>query len=199
MKLVAVIAASLLSVAAFAQSPAVETETASAGLLGKRYVAAGFGWTDLKHSSVDSLAAGLSVNVPVKANLDLTASYGYSWLEGATGIGHTASLAATGYVARGEDKFFGSLSAGYAWVDNRFDSDHPVWGVEVGVERSLNDKFAATLSVGYNDDLGQRRESTWNVALGASYNVTSAIVATAEVAYVEFGSFGYMAGVAYRF
>ena len=71
MKLVAVFAASFLSVAALAQSTTVETESASAGLLGKRYVAAGFGWTDINHSSVEGMAAGLNLNVPVHTNFDL--------------------------------------------------------------------------------------------------------------------------------
>lgn len=199
MKLVAVIAASLLTVAAFAQSPAVETETASAGLLGKRYLGAGFAWTDIKDSSIEGLDAGLVVNVPVNANVDLTASYGYSWVEGVIGVGHTASVAATAYTTKGENKYYGSLSTGYAWVENRFDKDHMVWGAEVGIERAVNDKVATSFSVGYDDDFGQHRESYWNVAIGASYNVTSKIVATAEVALIEGGSVSYLSGVAYRF
>ncbi len=199
MKLVAVFAASLLSVAAFAQSAAVEPQAASAGLIGKRYIGTGFGWTDINHSSIEGLGAGIDVNVPVTANLDITASYGFSWVEGVIGVGHTASVAATSYITRGDSKYYGSLSTGYAWVENRFDKDHQVWGVEVGIERAVNEKISSTFSVGYDDDLGQHREGAWDVAIGATYNICSKLVGTAEISLIEGGSISYVAGVAYRF
>lgn len=199
MKLVALVAASLLSVAAFAQSATVEPQTASAGLIGKRYIGTGFGWTDINHSSVEGLGAGIDVNVPVNANFDLTASYAYSWVEGVIGVGHTASVAATGYITRGDDKYFAALSTGYAWIENLFDKDHMVWGAEVGIERAVNEKVSSTFSVGYDDDFGQHRDSAWDVTVGATYNFSAKLVGTAEVSLIEGGSIGYLAGVAYRF
>ncbi len=197
MKLVAVIAASVLSVAAFAQTTAVDTETSSAGLIGKRYVDTGFSWVDINNSSVEGMDAGLAVNVPVNANFDVSLGYSYAWLEGAEELGHTVNAAVTGYITRGENKPFARLNVGYDWA--KFDSDHGIWGAAVGIERAVNSKLSSTLSVGYGDDFGQHRQGAWNVALGATYNVTSKIVVSAEVAYIELGSLGYTAGVAYRF
>lgn len=199
MKLVAVFAASLLSVAALAQSTVVETETVTAGLLGKRYVAAGFGWTDLNHSTVESMGAALDLNVPVHTNFDLSLNYGYSWLEGATEIGHVLNAAVTGYITRGENKPYLTLSTGYVWANRNFDRDHGVWGAEVGIERAVNDKISSTFSVGYDDDFRNHGEGLWDVSIGATYNFTDKLVGTAEVSYIEYGSIGYTAGVAFRF
>jgi len=197
MKLVAVLAASLLSVAAFAQNATVGTETAAAGLLGKRYVETGFSWTDINRSSVEAMSTGLDINVPVSANFDVSIGYGYSWLEGAECLGHTANAAVTGYITRGDSKPFARLNVGYDWA--KYDSDHGFWGARVGIERAVNAKVSSTFSVGYGDDFGQHRVGAWDVAIGATYDLTSKIVLSAEVAYIECGSIGYSAGVAYRF
>lgn len=201
MKLVAVFAASLLSVAALAQSTTAETETVTAGLLGNRYVAAGFGWTDINHSTVEAMDAGLTVNVPVLANVDLSLGYSYGWLEGDIGLAHELNTAVTGYITRGQDKYFASAVLGYDWIDNdrNIGGDHAVWGAEAGVERAVNDKVSVTLSAGYADDFGQHRDSLWNGTIGATYNFTAKVVGAASVSLIEGGSIGYTAGVAYRF
>jgi hypothetical protein len=199
MKLVAVIAASLLSAAAFAQTATVETETASAGLLGKRYLGVGFAWTDLNRSSVEGMGAALGVNVPVTANVDVSLSYGYAWLEGAQDLGHSGVASVTGYAVQGANKPFATLSLGYDWANSIVDSDHGFWGVDVGVQRSLTEKISATFSVGYDDDFGQHRAGLWSTTIGADYALTSKLVASAAVSYIEYGSIGYSAGLAYRF
>ena len=199
MKLVAVFAASLISVAAFAQSATVETEAVTSGLIGKRYIAAGFGWTDINHSSVDGLGTGLTLNVPVHTNFDFTLGYGYSWLEGAVGVGHSANAALTGYITRGAFKPFASVNTGYEWLENRFDSDHGVWGANVGVEFEVSSKLSCSVSAGYGDDFRNHGEGIWDATVGATYNFTDTLVGTAEVSYIEYGSIGYMAGLAYRF
>ena len=199
MKLVAVIAASFLTVASFAQSAKVETETETAGLIGKRYVSAGFGWTDINNSSVEGMGTGVDVNIPFHTNFDLTVGYSYSWLEGAIDLGHTASLGVTGYITRGENKYYATLSTGYVWASDDFDSDHGIWGARAGIERAVTEKISASFSVGYDDDFGQHRDAVCDVAIGGTYNITSKLVASAEVAYIEYGSVGYSAGLAYRF
>jgi hypothetical protein len=199
MKLVAVFAASLISVAAFAQSATVETETVTSGLLGKRYVSTGFAWTDINNSSVEGMSAGLNLNVPVHTNFDLNLGYGYSWLEGAVGLGHSANAALTGYITRGAFKPFASVSTGYQWTEKRFDSDHGIWGAEVGVECELSSKLACDVSVGYDDDFRNHGEGLWDASVGATYNFTDKLVGMAKVSYVEYGSVGYMAGLAVRF
>lgn len=195
MKHVSALAASLLSVAAFAQDAA----PASAGLLGQRYVDTGFSWVDINHSSVEGMSYGLSVNLPVNSNFDVAAYYGYSWTEGAFEIGHSAGVAVTAYTAYNDYKPFATLSTGYNWMNNDLDGDHGVWGVEVGVERTITAKIAATVSVGYDDDFGQHRDGAWDVTLGGTYNITDKLVAEADIALIEGGSIGYGLGVAYRF
>lgn len=199
MKLVAVFAASLISVAAFAQSATVETETVTSGLLGKRYVSAGFGWTDINNSSVEGMATGLNLNVPVHTNFDLNLGYGYSWLEHSVGIGHSANAALTGYITRGAFKPFASVSTGYEWIEKRFDSDHGVWGAKVGVECELSSKLACEVDVCYDDDFRNHGEGMWDTSIGATYNFTDTLVGMAKVTYIEYGSIGYMGGLAVRF
>ena len=205
MKLVAVLAASCLSVAAFAQnvttSVPTETESVTAGLLGKRYVAAGFGWTDINNSSVEMMTTGLTVNVPVHTNFDVALNYGYYWLEGNVGLAHELSADVTGYITRGQDKYFATATLGYDYFDNdrNLGGDHGIWAATAGVERALNDKLALIVSGTYADDFGQHRDSEWKATLGANYNFTSSLVGTAEVSYIEGGSLGYVAGLAYRF
>ena len=199
MKLVAVFAASLISVAAFAQSATVETETVTSGLIGKRYVSAGFAWTDINNSSVEGMGAGLNLNVPVHANFDLNLGYGYSWLEHAVGVGHTANASLIGYMTRGALKPFASVSTGYEWIEKRFDSDHGVWGAEAGFEYELTSKLACKVSVGYDDDFRNHGDGLWDATIGANYNFTDKLVGLAEVSYIEYGSVGYMAGLAVRF
>jgi hypothetical protein len=200
MKLIAVIAASTISAVAFAQDTTVSTETtATAGLLGSRYVAAGFGWTDINHSRIDAMSTGLTLNVPVTANVDVSLGYAYSWAEGAIDLGHAAGATVTGYLVRGQYKPFASASLGYDWSPNSIDKDHGIWGADAGVEYALSDKFAVTASTGYTDDFGQHRDSQWDATVGASYNFTAKFVGTASVSYIEGGSFGYNAGIAYRF
>lgn len=196
MKLIAVLAASTLSVAAFAQT---QTATVDSGLIGSRYVSAGFGWTDINHSSVEGMSTGLDVNLPLNANFDLSLDYSYAWLEGAVDVGHTVDAGLTGYIARGQDKYFAEASLGYSWIDGRFDDDHAVWGVAAGIERSVSDKVSCTLSAGYDDDFGNHREGSWDGTVGATYSFTAKLVGQASVSLIEGGSIGYAAGVAYRF
>ncbi len=201
MKLAAVLTASLLSVAAFAQSATVETESATAGLLGKRYVGAGFGWTDINRSSVEAMGTGLELNLPVHPNFDIGVNYGYSWLEGAEEIGHTLGASVTGYLTRAENKPYARLSLGQFWGNDDWynDSDFGIWSAEVGVERAVTDKLSLTFGVSYADNFEKGDNGSWSTALGGTYNLTDSLVATAEVAWIEYGSVGYTAGLAFRF
>jgi hypothetical protein len=199
MKLVAVIAASLLAVGAFAQSATVESQSASAGLIGKRYVDAGFGWIDIRHGSEDLFGAGLSVNVPVHANFDVSLDYSHSYITNWTNLSDYLGTSITGYVPRGDSKYFARVALGYSWAQSWASSDHAVWGTDVGIERAVNDKVSATFSVGYDDDFGQHRDGLWDVSVGGTYAFTSKIVGTAEISYIEYGDVGYSLGMAYRF
>lgn len=201
MKLAAVLTASILSVAAFAQSATVETESATAGLLGKRFVGVGFGWLDVNHSSVEAMSTGLEFNLPVHTNIDLGLGYGYTWLEGAEEIGHTLGASVTGYFTRAENKPYARLSIGQFWGNDDwyYDADYAIWGAEVGVERAVTDKLSLTFSVSYNDDFENGDNGSWSTALGGTYNLTDALVATADVSWLEYGSVGYTAGLAFRF
>lgn len=201
MKLAAAFTASLLSVAAFAQSATVEPSVATAGLLGKRYVGTGFSWADYNHSGIEGVGTGLDFNLPVHANIDLGLGYSYSWLEGAEEIGHTLGASVTGYITRAENKPYVRLSIGQFWGnDDWYDDDSiGIWGAEVGVERAVSDKLSLTFSVSYNDNFENGDNGAWSTALGGTYNITDALVATAEVAYIEYGTIGYTAGLAFRF
>ena len=199
MKLVAIIAASLLSVSAFAQTGAVQTETTAAGLLGKRYVEAGLGWVDYRHSSRDGFGAGVDVNVPVHTNIDVNLSYQHSYVQNWINIGDYVGTSVTGYFTRGDSKPYARLGLGYSWSQSWIDSDHGVWNGEVGIERSVNDKVSASFSVGYDDDFRSHSDGLWNVAVGGTYAFCPKVVGTAKISYIEYGSVGYTVGLAYRF
>ena len=199
MKLVAVIAASLLTVGAFAQSATVESQNASAGLLGKRYVEAGFGWVDFRQSSRDAFGTGVDVNIPVHANFDVNLGYAHTYIQHWLNAGDKIGGTVTGYVARGDSKYFASLGLAYSWSPVRFGSDYTMWNGEVGIEHAVTDKLSTSFSVGYVDDFGQHRDSKWDVSVGTSYAFCPKFVGTASVSYIEYGALGYTAGLAYRF
>ena len=100
MKLAGVCAAILAGSTVFAQqTPAPAVETASSGLLGKRYVEAGFGVTDYNHFGLDLYSTGVGVNLPVASSLDVGLAYSYSWLESFSDFdAHTLAASVTEFV-----------------------------------------------------------------------------------------------------
>jgi len=204
MKLAGVCAAILAGSTVFAQqapAPAVET-TASSGLLGQRYVEAGFGVTDVNHFGLDLYSAGVGVNLPVASSFDVGFAYAYSWLESFSDVdAHTIAASVTEFVDVGAVsglKAFGTATLGYQWFDN--DDEETFWGVDLGVEYSLNSKVSASASIGYVDNFhGPSDDGSWDGTVRANYWLTDSVVANVAVSLVEGGTVVYGAGASLKF
>jgi hypothetical protein len=198
-KLIGIVAVSFASLIAGLTSRAQEAATtpASSGLLGKRYVEAGFSFIDVNHTGTDVYGTGVNANLPITSNIDLGVSYDYGWVEGHSSFdSHLLDVAATTYFAQGAFKPFGSVSLGYNWVDGY---NRSVWGVAGGVEFEVNSKVSVTGSVGYDDDFKKGDNSSWNGAVSGHYWLTKDIAASATIALIEGGDVGYGVSVLWKF
>lgn len=205
MKLAGVCAALVAGSAVYAQqAPAVET-AASSGLLGKRYVEAGFAATDVNHTKRDVFGTGVAVNLPVASSLDVGFAYNYAWAEGNSDLNaSTLAASVTEFVdVTGVSglKAFGTLALGYEWLDTPWgDDEETFWGADLGVEYSFNSKLSATASVGYTDNFhGPSDDGVWNGTVTANYWLTEKLAANAALSLVEGGDVVYGVGVALKF
>jgi len=193
-KILGVIAALAAGTSAFAQQAAPAT---SAGLLGQRYASAEFGVININHFALDQFGAGVGVNLPLTANLDLGLGYAHTWVESFSDIdSDILSADLTSYFSQGAIKPFGTIALGYDWND--FD-DGAIWAVRAGFEYDVNPSFSTAISVGYSDDFESGDASQWDVDVRAHYWVTRSVAAIATVSLIEHGNVGYSLGVAVRF
>jgi opacity protein-like surface antigen len=198
MKKIVVIASSLISAAAFAQTATPQTE--NAGLLGKRYAEASFGWVDVNHSSSDAMAVGVDFNVPVHTNFDLGIGYAYSWLEGGTNLGSVLGADITGYYEYQSFKPFASLGLSQVWANRNIDGNQYVaWDVSAGVEHTVTDCVSLGVSISYADAFRSGDNHTWSGDIVASVKLTDKLLGTAGISYIEGGSFGYTVSLIQRF
>lgn len=199
-KLISVFAAVVTASAVYAQqapaAPAATQETS--GVLGKRVAALGFSYTNIRHSSVDAYAVGTNVNMPATANLDFSASFGHSWVEGnGKNNSENLSLSSVAYTSIAGVKPFASATLGYIWpkyVSSRF-----TWGGDVGVEIPVCCCTSVTVSGGYQDTFKKGNVGTWGSTVGVNNWITKEILAQASVSLFEKGNVGYQVSFGYRF
>lgn len=202
-KLISVFAAVVTVAAVHAQqiqAPAANNavEPSSPGLIGKRYVAAGFAYTDVKHSTTDAYTVATAVNVPTTSFLDLTASYGHGWVEG-NGKNNVESLdlGATAYCQIANVKPFASASLGYIWP--KYISSRFTYGFDAGAEIAVFEKTSVTVSGGYQDTFKKGNVGTWDGTVAVNYWATKDIVLGVTFSLIEKGDTLYGATVGYRF
>ncbi len=181
------------------QTPAVGPQE-SAGLLGKRSANLGFAYTDVKHSSTDAYLATTSVNLPVNANLDVTATYDYNWVE-SNGSSHasTFSVSATSYMTAGTVKPFATVGLGYNWPKNFAQSERLVYNTAVGIEIDACKAAALVFAVENKGDFKNSDNSIWSAKVGTNIWINKDVAALLSVSLLERGHLQYSLGVAYRF
>ncbi len=184
------------------------TTDSGTGLLGSRYLGAGYDYLAISNSSGGpNRADGLEVvyNQPITANLDLGADY--SWLRarfaGVRETQQTAELNAVGYTSLDWGKPFALASAGWAWSRAAGTNDDSfLYKVGVGVELPVVKAFSVSPYVDFARATGWN-QSEVDFGVKAEYRVTKQVGVYGRVQYdsvvhsdnaTEFG-----AGVNYHF
>lgn len=195
-----------LAALAGAVSYAQQTTTAPAsvvtgpGLLGQRYVEAGFGFNDVKHSSVDAFATGVSINNPINNNIDINVGYSYQWVEGNSDVnGHALDLSGTYYITEGNLKPFGTVSVGYVWPDL---GDELTWGAGAGFEYIFNSKLSGRVFGGYDDSFRNHSSSidgSFHGTAGLNYWVNNQWGVSGDLTWFERGNVGYALSAVFKF
>lgn len=173
------LALSLASVVAGrAQTPA----PASAGFLGEKYTAFGFGLDDRQHDSDHGYGFKASGNTPlVPGQLDAGGSYAYSWTGGGyRSHAHTLGAYTTAYAPMQGVKPFVGAGLGWRWTSAPAGGteNRPLWDLTTGVEIPVG-TVTLTPRITYQDDFKRTQKSrqAWLCAVEASYwmNPTSAV------------------------
>lgn len=200
-KIASVSAALIVAVAAQAQQ-ASSTATESSGLIGKRYVSATASYTDVPSSTWGLFDSNLTFNMPVLSNVDVGATYEYSWLEGHRKINEQApSVYATGYVTEGAFKPFATFQLGYAWDRNPGfqSSNRAVYATQLGVQWSIDKNLALTLSGNRTADFKSGDNSGYSATLGLNIAVTKSVDVIIQGIWAENATGGAGLGMAYKF
>lgn len=192
-KLLAAIAAVATGATAIAQ----QGPAPSAGLLGQRYVQASFGYFDVKGSPFDAFAAGLGVNLPVSASLDVGFNYAHGWVESFSDIDSDVVVADATFIHVSDTfKTFTTLSLGYDW--NALE-ERTIWGARAGAEFPLTPRAALSVSAGYDDDFKSGNNGLWDGTARANYWATDKVALIGSVSWIEGGDVGFSIGAALRF
>ncbi len=218
MKLAGAFLALTVTGSAFAQSTTTSSTLASpdlgAGVLGHRYADAGFQYTDVNHTPFDVWGLTGVINNPVTKNIDVSLDYTYSWVKGWS-ANHDNSVNVNGiyYLDYGAFKPFAAVSLGYEWTRYSYtqyseesaynvqsNDDRATWGGRVGVEYQVTPQVSVTAQVEYDSDFKRgNNNDSWDGDVTGRYWFTKQIAAYATVAWLEYGDWGYGAGVTYKF
>jgi hypothetical protein len=181
----------------FAHQAAATENTAS--LLGVQYVEAGFGYLDINHFDRGAYTVGADVNVPVTANLDLTAGYNHGWLENNDSFyDNVVFVEATAYFTEGAFRPFATAGLGYIW-EGSGDDNYASWRAGLGVEYSINETTAVTVEGGYSDTFEDRDAHFFAGTLSVSHWFTSTVAGTIGASWFEYGDVGYGVSVLFKF
>lgn len=182
-------------------APVAQADVAAdSGLLGKRYVFAGFGYLDVNHSTTDGFGIATAVNVPVSANLDVGIAYNHEWVENNSDINANILTGhATYYVVEGQFRPFVRGEFGHAWTDAVMGGDVWVWRADVGTEYLVNDKLSLSASAGYSDSFESGDNHVWSGSVELSYWITPTIAIGGEFGLIEGGNHLYGVGAVFVF
>ena len=218
MKLAGALVALTVTGSMFAQNTTTAssnpTPDLGSGVLGHRYADLGFQYTDVNHTPWDVWALTSVINNPVTPNIDVSLDYTYSWLKGAS-ANHDNAIDVNGtyYLNYGAFKPFASVSLGYEWTRYAYDysdgediynvhsnDNRATWGGRVGVEYQVTPQVSVTAQVQYSSDFKRQNDSgSWDGDVTGRYWFTKQVAVYASVAWLEYGDWGYGAGVSYKF
>jgi hypothetical protein len=196
------LALAALTTSAFAQTePAAPADPATAdgsGLLGKRYVEAGAMIADYNNADDDGYSAATTVNLPVRAFLDVGATFEHSWLEGDQGENfQDLSVFATAYAQRGAFRPFARAEFGYEWWHV---SDDAFYQLDAGSEYLLNDRLSLSAQISWGEYLAEDwNGGAFSASARANYWLTESLAASAIVGCTEGGNWNYGLAAVFAF
>jgi len=216
MKLVGTLAALTVTGSVFAQTTTSASNPApdlGSGVLGHRYADVGFAYTDVNHSPWDVWGLTGVINNPVTPNFDVSLDYTYSWVKGWS-ANHDNSVDVNGiyYLNYGAFKPFAAASLGYEWTrysgyyvgEDTFvpasSDNRATFSGRVGVEYQVTPQVSVQAQVQYSSDFKRNNNGeSWDGDVTGRYWFTKQVAVYATVAWLEYGDWGYGAGVSYKF
>jgi hypothetical protein len=172
------------------------------GVIGKRYVDAGFGLQDPQEYSDVAEAYGLAVNVPLNRNLDVGLSYSYSTLnytpqgalpgEAIDANSHSIGTYATVYntIEKGIKPFLsvnlGTSASSRDFMGGDHGTNYQWWGLSAGAE--FPSKWVSVIaSLSYDDDFKRSEFSnqSWTVKTEVNTWITTKIAGYVGFAYTD--------------
>lgn len=203
---------SILVLAALAAVSSIHAQTGAAtkptGSLGLRYAEASFGTQEFSNVGDNAYAAGLAVNLPVRASLDVTFSYSHSWLNSSFDLDSDAlSASATYFTTIGRAKPFFALGLGYEWdrfagAGIAYRDSYGIWGGAIGVEVPVA-FVTLTPRISYVDDFESGADYSVSYGIEASHWFTPKLAGYAGFAYNDpkggGDSWNYTLGVRLKF
>ena len=186
----------------------VDSDSVSAGLIGKRYAGADFVFKDFRDIDDNGYGGALVFNQPVSNVVDLTGSYSYTQVDAklidlkqsALEIGAIYYSELEGY------KPFLAASLGYGWDKWEFPSplaadndEGAFYSIGIGAEVPLTDKTAATGTVSYRDGFDSGDEDSLGLEVGINHWFTETLALKASVYIVEDDSVSLRIGARFAF
>jgi hypothetical protein len=202
------IGAAALGLATFVTSSAIAADSASAGLIGKRYAGADFLLKDFRDIADNGNGGTLVFNQPVSEVVDLSGSYSFNQVNGdsldltqnALELGAVYHSQLEGYTP------FMSASLGYGWDKWKFpapalnDNDEGFfYSIGLGVEVPLSDKTAAIGELSYQDGTDSDTEDSIGLEVGLNHWFTDKVALKASVYIVEDDSVSFRIGARFAF
>lgn len=203
------IGAAALGLATFVtSSSALAADSASAGLIGKRYIGADFIASDFRDIDDNGNGGALVFNQPVSDVVDLTGSYSFNQVNG-DALDLTRSTVEFGAVYHNQLEGytpFMSAAIGYGWDKWKFpapaqnDNDEGfLYKIGFGVEVPLSDKTAAIGELSYRDGTDSDTEDSIGLELGVNHWFTEKVALKASVYIVEDDSVTFRIGARFAF
>lgn len=197
-----------LAIAAGSNAFAQTESSASAGLLGQRFISGSFLTEDFRKSgSLDNAFGGsVDANIPLTANLDFGLGYSYERLSDVFTAREqliSASLRPHFDVAQ-NTKLFADVVLGHAWYKETgtgyTDTDNVGFlAIGVGAQIAVGPKTALLARVAYNTLLEGGDEENMTYTVGANHWFTQKVGGLLSVTFDEDFSVIYQAGVTVRF
>ncbi|MGC4074826.1 MAG: hypothetical protein QM760_20485 [Nibricoccus sp.] len=185
-----------------------DADSASPGLIGKRYAGADFLLKDYRDLADNGYGGTLVFNQPISEVVDLSANYAFNQANSqSTDLTQSAiSVGAVYYQQLDGYKPFMSAGLGYVW--DHWDFPAPTVGdndegfsykIGLGVEVPLTDKTAAIGEVSYQDGIDSGTEESWGIELGVNHWFTEKVALKASVYVVEDDSVSFRIGARFAF
>lgn len=193
-----------------ALTSAAQAQSETGGVLGQRFVGAHADLVDFENLTDYGCSAGVGMNLPVLANVDVGLGLAYGWLNthGQSVRERTVNASVVWHASTTVIKPFVGAGIGYDWVRDYFSwtrlSDNAGrWGAVIGVEVPVQG-VVVTPSLGYSDWFNGHWAGTVSYGVEVSYWFTRSVGGYAGVIHNDFtgdngSSSVYRAGLRLKF